>query len=111
MKVINSKDIPFEKALHGPYMKQVFVEDNEVPNLGVFGKVVLKPGEVASDHSHDGKSEVYLIQKGKGKIVFNKSTEKEVVAGDIVITDSDETHELSNLFDEDLELLFLEVKS
>lgn len=111
MKITNTRDIPLEKALHGPYMKQVFVGDSEVPNLGVFGRVVIKPGQIAADHGHEGKAEVYLIEKGKGKLVFNKSIEKEVFQGDIVITNSDETHELSNPFDEDLDLLFLEVKS
>ena len=111
MKILNSKSIPFEKALHGPYLKQVFIGKNEVPSLGVFGKVVMKPGEMASDHGHDGKSEIYLVEKGKGKLIFNKSVEKEILVGDIVITNADETHELSNPFNGDLELLFLEVKS
>lgn len=111
MKIINSQDTPWEKALHGPYMKQVFIGSDEVINLGVFGKVVLKPGQVAADHGHEGKSEIYLIEKGKGKIIFNRAVEKEIGQGDTVITNADETHELSNPYNEDLELLFIEIKS
>lgn len=73
MKIIDTKNLPFEKALHGEFKKQIILNDNKVPSIHQFGRVVMKKGEIANDHGHSGQSEVIMIEKGKAKVVFNKN--------------------------------------
>lgn len=111
MKIIKSKDKPLEKVPYGNFSRQIIIDEGEVPNLYRLGKGVFKNGEEKEDHGHDGRSEIFIIEKGRGIITFNKKDEYEVLEGDVIITSPDETHAIKNPFDYDLVLQYFEVKS
>lgn len=111
MRVLKIKDIPTEKATHGDYFKQLYLKDGQANHIYQLGKVVLPSGVSTADHGHDGKYEVFLIQQGKGKIIFNGNQEQEVEEGDFVLTEAHETHQVVNDSDQELVLIFLEVKN
>lgn len=111
MKIGNIKDLPLTKAAHGPYQKQILVSEGEVSNLYQLGRVVMKKGQFAAMHSHDGMSEIQIIEKGKAVVKFGDGEAHEVSLGGYIVTNPDEKHEISNPFDEDLVLTFFEIRS
>lgn len=109
MKLKQLKDIPFGKAAHGPYEKQQIFASGEVANLNQLGRIILKPGQIAENHSHDSFSEIMLVEKGRGKIIINGNEEKEIEEGSIILAEVNDVHGVVNDSDSDLQILFLEV--
>lgn len=110
MKIIKTNDLPLENAVHGNYKKQTILKDGEYSHIYTLGKVVLPSGISTADHGHDGRYEAFLVEKGKGAITFNGKDERVVEAGDFIITEANETHKVSNPFEEDLIMVFFEIK-
>jgi mannose-6-phosphate isomerase-like protein (cupin superfamily) len=111
MKIIKSTDKPFEKVSYASFDRQILIDEGEIPNLYRLGKAIFKKGDEKEDHGHEGRSEIFIIEAGRGIITFNKMREVEVEAGDIVITLPNETHSIKNPFEEDLKLQYFEIKS
>lgn len=111
MKIIKSKEKPFEKVSYVDFDRQILIDEGQVPNLYRLGKTVFKKGDEKEDHGHEGRSEIFIIEEGRGIITFDKKNEVEVEAGDVVITLPNETHSIKNPFEEDLKLQYFEVKS
>lgn len=60
-------------------------------------------------HNHKGEEELYFIVAGRG-IMTVDTEEKEVRAGDLVLTKSGSSHSLRNEFDEVIKLLVTAVR-
>ena len=110
MKIVSLKNLPKEKPLHGSYSKQVMIQSGEIPNIYSFGQVTLQQGQIAANHWHDGMYEVFLVEQGKVRLVFDEV--KEVIAekGSCITTEPHETHEVSNPFPETLVLTYFQSK-
>lgn len=108
MKIVTLSELPIEKPLHGDFTKQVMIKDGELPHIYAFAQVTLQQGQIASEHGHDGMYEVFLVEQGKVKLVFDG--EKEFIAekGSCIVTEPHETHEVSNPFPEPLILTYFQ---
>ena len=57
-------------------------------------------------HTHEGEKEIFLINKGKA-IYNDDGKEYEVKQGDVTICEDGHSHGITNVFDEDCELIAL----
>ena len=110
MKIVNLKEIAKEKGSHGDYSAQILIRSGEFANLNSFGKVVIKPGQCAEMHSHYGNYEIFFVLQGRLKIKFGDNTEQVCEKGACIVTEANETHEITNPYDESLEMLYLSIK-
>ncbi len=110
MKIVKLSDLPQVKASHGDFFKKVMIHDNEIPHVFALAQVSLLPGQVAPDHGHNGMFEVYLIEQGKVKLVVDGEKEYIAEKGACIITEPQETHEVSNPFDETLVITYFQLK-
>ena len=111
MKIIKLNETPEEKGSHGDYLAKELIKEGEFSHIQSFGKVTLKPEQKADMHGHEGNFEIFLVLKGKMKIVFDNEEEKECDEGTCVITESQEKHAVSNPYQNDLEMLYLTLKN
>jgi len=65
--------------------------------------LTLPPGSSIGEHAHEGEDEVYLILRGSG-VVREKDGERNVSAGDAVLTGRGESHAIANNGTETLEV-------
>ncbi|MDF2569598.1 MAG: hypothetical protein K0R55_1202 [Sporomusa sp.] len=72
----------------------------------LFARILLKPGARAPYHQHNGDCEAYYILSGEGQANDNGIIAK-VKAGDIIFTDSGESHSIENTGEGDLEYIAL----
>ncbi|MFH1791249.1 MAG: cupin domain-containing protein [Candidatus Omnitrophota bacterium] len=61
----------------------------------------LPPGSSIGEHDHVNEDEVFIIQQGKG-VVADNGQEKEVGAGDVILTGKGAGHSIKNTGDVDL---------
>ncbi len=73
----------------------------EVPHGRLFTTFTVPRGASIGYHDHTGETEYYLITSGKG-IVTEEDGDKEVAAGDLVITGGGAGHSIRNEADEPL---------
>lgn len=111
MKVTQLSEIQSQTSSHGNYLAKEIIEEGEYANIHSFGQVWMEKDQMAKMHGHDGKMEVFFVLKGSAKIVFGDGTEVTANSGTSIITESDETHEVSNPFDEPLEMLYFTLKA
>jgi len=111
MKIINLSEIESQPSSHGNYLAREIIEEGEYSNIHSFGQVRMETDQMAKMHGHDGKMEIFFVLSGSAKIIFGDGTEVTAKAGTSIITESDETHEVSNPFDEPLEMLYLTLKN
>lgn len=57
-------------------------------------------------HTHEGEKEIFLINRGKA-IYNDDGKEYEVKQGDVTICEDGHSHGITNVFDEDCELIAL----
>lgn len=111
MKIIKLSETSGEKGSHGDYLAKELIKTGAFPPIHSFGQVTLKPGQESNMHGHGGNFEIFLVLKGKMKIVFGEGEEKECDEGTCVITEENEKHAVSNPYQKNLEMLYLTVKS
>lgn len=110
MKIVHLSELPQIKASHGDFYKKVMIGDNQVPHIFTFAQVTLEPGQIAPNHGHNGMFEIYLVEQGKVKLVVNNKYEYVADKGACIITESHETHEVSNPFNETLVITYFQLK-
>ncbi len=76
------------------------------PDIRLFVKVSLKPGEEVEYHIHEGESESYYIISGRG-IYNDGGIEREIEAGTATFTPSGCSHGIKNIGTEPLEFIAL----
>ena len=77
------------------------VKDNTHLNNLVLSSTALKSGKNTSGHSHEGQEEVYYFTEGMG-IMKIDDTQFPVSAGDIILIDDGEYHQVFNNSDSTL---------
>jgi len=89
----------------------VLIKNGEFANLNSFGKVIIVPGQYANMHSHNGNYEIFFVLEGRAKIKFGDGTEQVCEKGACIVTEANETHEVTNPYNENLEMLYLSIKA
>jgi len=106
--IITSKELPVEHRTderNGTLIRLLTPEQMHGKNR-LFARILLKPGARAPYHQHEGDCEAYYILSGVGQANDNGII-SQVKAGDIIFTDSGESHSIENTGDNDLEYIAL----
>ena len=74
------------------------------PNMRLFAKLVLKPGDSIGWHVHENEDEIYYILSGTAETDDN-GVKRILQAGDSTLTRSGEGHSITALGSEKLELI------
>lgn len=106
--IIRSEELPIEQRTgerNGTLIRLLSPEKMYGKNR-LFARILLKPGAKAPYHQHEGDCEAYYILSGVGQVNDN-GVISQVKAGDIIFTDSGESHSIENTGDNDLEYIAL----
>lgn len=102
-----------DKVIHnmrggdGDALQHLILSDGDMAKHSrLFATMVLKEGCSIGEHQHNNETEYYYILSGTG-IVTEADGEKEVKAGDVVITGNGESHAIRNSGKEDLVFIAL----
>jgi len=76
------------------------------PKTRLCAKLVLEPGASIGEHEHGQEEEVYVVLKGRGRIVEG-ATVTEVGPGDTILTGNGASHAVECVGAETLEMLAL----
>lgn len=106
MKKVSLKNIPVTTTSHNSAgKKKQLIKNGEIERLAQFAQVTFQPGEVASEHIHPDMYEVFLIEKGKGKIRVDGKYF--VMEKDMCFTiEPGESHEVTNTGSEELVITY-----
>lgn len=77
-------------------------------HIRVCAKLIIPPGASIGMHEHAGEDEVYIVLKGKGKVI-DDGTVAEISVGDSVLTGKGKSHAVECVGNETLEILALVV--
>ncbi len=106
MKYISLDKIPPEGVSHEPGIsKKVIIGDNELAHLRKFSQAIFTTGQIANMHVHDDFHEVFFIESGEGTIQV-KDQKVTVMAGDCVVAEATEEHEIVNTGPSDLVITY-----
>lgn len=72
--------------------------------MRLFTKITIAPGCSIGEHVHEGETELFFFQSGKGR-VWDDAGWAEVQAGDSMTTGNGHGHAVENTGDEDLVLI------
>ena len=75
--------------------KKVILRVGEVPHITQFAQARFPPGKVAEEHSHEDMYEIFLVEKGEGKIRIN-GIDYPLKEGSYVVVEPRETHEVTS---------------
>ena len=70
------------------------------------GQLELEPGASIGFHTHDNEEEVFIVLTGKA-LINDNGTEKEVTAGDAILTGNGAGHAVKNIGNEILRMVAL----
>jgi len=109
--IIKENAMKVEEQAHvqkgdGTVIFKSLMENGSVKHSRLFSEVTLKKGCSIGYHEHIKETEYYWIMSGTG-IVEEKSGEKIVSQGDLVVTGNGESHSIRNEKDEDLVFMAL----
>ena len=111
MKRVVLGDLPVERVFHNPAIaKQVMLRLGEVPHLTQFAQAKLAPGQVAPGHAHADMWEIFFAQSGSGALVIDGAI-RTLAAGTCIAVAPGETHELRNVGDAELVVLYFGLQS
>ncbi len=113
MKIFRMKDLDWIPASHesppSPSVwKKVLLQKADLAEgrVQMMNWCRMEPGKAFRAHYHEDMEEVFLILKGRAKILVN-GKEAELAEGEAVIIPPREVHEMKNIGAEDLEYLVL----
>jgi mannose-6-phosphate isomerase-like protein (cupin superfamily) len=75
-----------------------FVDCEKEKNIRMLAEITLRPGCSVGYHKHENETEYYIIISGTGT-VNDDGAEKQVKAGDTIITGNGASHGLANTGD------------
>jgi mannose-6-phosphate isomerase-like protein (cupin superfamily) len=82
------------------------VPPGEVPHGRLLAEIEIPPGASIGVHRHDAETEYFILLSGRG-VVDDNGTEREVGAGDVVVTGGGATHGVRNTAADPLRLVAL----
>jgi mannose-6-phosphate isomerase-like protein (cupin superfamily) len=110
MKITSLEKIKEEPVSHSPKIKKrVLVKKGEMPHLTNFSQAYYKPGQIASEHTHEDVFEAFLVEQGTGLIKVNGKVNK-LKKGDCVLVEPGEAHEIINTGSEVLILTYFGIE-
>lgn len=110
MKFISFADVPETGVSHNPEIrKKVLLKKGDVPHLTNFSRSELQPGQTAIAHAHLDMFEVFLVESGTGSITVAGAS-RDFVAGDCVVIEPGELHEIANHSGEPLSLIYFGIE-
>lgn len=110
MKLISIKNLNEEAVSHNDEIKKkVLIRNGEVPKMTQYAQVIFKPGQIAPAHTHQDMYEMFLAISGSGVMVVN-GKENKIEAGEMLVVEPKELHEVRNLGNEDLILNIIGIK-
>ncbi len=89
--------------------REVFSKKDFESNLEHFHETIIEPHATIGYHKHLGNEEIYYIVEGTGKMTVNDK-EFDVTPGDAIMTQSGDSHGLSNTSDSNMRILVFECK-
>jgi len=82
----------------------ILYQDEIKGKVRLFAKIVLNPGCSIGTHQHVGEEEAYYILEGVG-LVNDDGNERQVQAGDVILTGDGASHSIENNGDKPLVFL------
>jgi len=79
-------------------------ESSNLKNARLLAYITIPVDGSIGEHQHDNETEYYIILSGKG-IVVDDGIEKEVNAGETVVTGNGASHSIRNIGNEDLKMI------
>ncbi len=79
------------------------VKSDDLKNARLLANIIIPVGASIGEHRHDEETEYFIISKGNG-LVIDDGVEKEITAGDVVVTGGGATHSIRNNGSIDLEM-------
>lgn len=102
MKIVHTTDIETQPASHEDpgapaVLKKVMLRNQDlIPgNLQMINWSILLPGKTFRGHFHDNMEEVFIIVKGRAKIMVDEE-ETEITDGDVVVIPVGSVHSMEN---------------
>jgi mannose-6-phosphate isomerase-like protein (cupin superfamily) len=109
MKIVTLKALPETGVSHNPAIKRkILIGNSEIPQLMMFAKAVLKPGQFIESHAHETMYEIFYICSGRAIFTID-GKEIEVKEGDCITVEPKEKHSVNNPFDSDAAWLYFGV--
>ena len=113
MKLIRATDIETQPASHEDpaapaVLKKVMLRNHDLisGNLQMINWSTLLPGKTFRRHLHDNMEEVFIIVKGRAKIMVDAEM-AEISDGDVVVIPVGSVHSMENLGQENVEFISL----
>jgi len=109
MPIVREKDAP-AATIEPPYQRtiRVLIDKESVGASNfVLGIAELKPGERGEEHYHVGTEEAMYVCHGKGVVAIEGDNEHEVSEGYAVFIPSGKKHQLKNMANENLKVVWV----
>ncbi|MBN1688377.1 MAG: cupin domain-containing protein [Candidatus Omnitrophica bacterium] len=83
------------------FVRHYFKADEIHARTRLCAELRIPPGASVGEHAHTDEDEIFIIQKGRGRMMDNQ---KEIIVeeGDAVLTGQGGTHTIENIGEEDL---------
>jgi quercetin dioxygenase-like cupin family protein len=108
MKYVSLSELSSQPTIHNAGKKKVMIKSGFINLLQQFAQVEFQPGEVTDEHMHPDMYEVYLVEKGEGKIYIN-GKEYALSPGVCITVEPGENHYVSNTEKNTLVLTYFEL--
>ena len=94
MKIVSLDSIPEITTSHNKAgKKKVFIENNLIPHITQYARIVFDPSEIVEEHSHSDMYEIMYVEEGAGIFKID-GIEHAVKKGDCVTIEPNEKHEV-----------------
>lgn len=80
------------------------VQPEKLKNARLLSYINIPVKASIGEHEHNNETEYYIILEGNGKVI-DEGIEKEIVAGDVVVTGGGATHSIANTGNIDLKMI------
>jgi mannose-6-phosphate isomerase-like protein (cupin superfamily) len=105
IKKKNDREVEVRQGMRGGggtvTVRHYFKPEEIKARTRLCAELILPPGSGVGLHDHVDEDEIYIIQKGLGRMA-DGGKEFEVSAGDAIITGQGASHSITNTGDEDL---------
>ncbi len=107
MKLFSLKKTPYEPVSHDPLLKKKVLVKNILPLISTISHIMLKPGNIVTEHTHYNFFEVFYCISGKS-IFSVKGKRISVEKGDLLFVEPHEPHAIIEVLKK-TELLYLHI--
>ena len=106
MKFVSIENLENEGVSHNREIKKkVMLKRGDLPHLTGFSRAVFIGGQTADAHSHNDMCEVFYVEEGEGLFRINEK-EYQLKKGVCIAVEPGERHEIVNIGEADLVILY-----